>query len=160
MKQEEWLTQYIADAFAGVTLGDGIDIHRAESMDDYGNPDEDRLSLAAERNDWRKVSADVLFSRHCAVTFLDSTGFRFYAPAIMTTIINRGDGNGMLLDAFLWNLKISIHGKIKDVAFNDLFTRFQRAAIIRFLKFLIHHKRDRHYTGDADRVLDEIQSRT
>lgn len=160
MTQEQWLTQYITDAFAGVRLDDGIDIHAAESMDDYGNPEEDRLSQDTERNDWRRVSAEILCPRHCAVTFLDAVGFRFYTPAIMTTIINRGDDTGLLLDAFLWNLKVTIHGTIKDVNFNDLFTTPQRAALIRFLKYLVHHGCGWSDDGDAKRRLDEIQTRT
>ena len=60
MNQEQWLTKYIADAFAGVQLDDGVDIHAAESMDDYGNPAEDRLSLTAEREDWQRVDGETL----------------------------------------------------------------------------------------------------
>lgn len=160
MTQEQWLTQYIADAFADVHLDDAIDIHAAVSMDDYGDSEEDRLSRNAERHDWRRVPAEILFPRHGAVTFLDAVGFRFYAPAIMTAIINHGDDNGLLLDAFLWNLKVTIHGKIKDVSFGDLFTKHQRAAIIRFLKYLIHHDGGWRDDGDARRRLDEIQTRT
>jgi hypothetical protein len=39
MTQIEWLVDYIAEAFPGVTLDGGIDIHAAQSMDDYGNPE-------------------------------------------------------------------------------------------------------------------------
>jgi hypothetical protein len=55
MSQKQWLVQYIESTFAGVTLDGGIDIYAAQSMDDYGNPEEDRLSLVAERHDWRRV---------------------------------------------------------------------------------------------------------
>ncbi|MEM7385029.1 MAG: DUF6714 family protein, partial [Verrucomicrobiota bacterium] len=139
MTQEDWLIRYIENAFQGVRLDEGIDIHTAESMDDYGNPAEDRLSLSAERTDWRLVAPNTLSERHCGVTFLDAKGFRFYSPAIMTAIVNQDDGRGLLLDSFLANLKVSIHGKIKDADFSNLFTKQQRAAIIRFLKFLVDH---------------------
>jgi len=160
MTQEEWLTQYIASAFNVVQLDGGVDIYAAESMDDYGNATEDQLSLTAERIDWRRVSPDILFPRHCGVTFLDAKGFRFYTPAIMTAIITCGDEHGLLLDTFMFNLKVTIHGKIKDFDFAELFTKYQRAAIIRFLKYLVHHGGAWHDECDAKRRLDEIQNRT
>ena len=160
MTQEEWLTQYIASAFVGVQLEDGIDIHAAESRDYVGNLDEDRLSLTAERIDWRRVRSDILYRRHCAMTYLDATGFRFYTPAIMTSVMQHEAEDGMLLGHFLFNLKVTIHGKIKNVPFVDLFTKHQRAAIIRFLKYLIHHGGPGRNDCDAKDRLDEIQNRT
>ncbi|WP_147867748.1 DUF6714 family protein [Stieleria maiorica] len=72
MTQEQWLENYIESCFAGVSLGAGRDIYAAQSMDDYGNPDEDRLSSSAERHDWRRVPRDDLFPRFWAVTLLDA----------------------------------------------------------------------------------------
>ena len=91
MTQTDWLVDYIAKVFDGVTLEDGIDIHAAQSLDDYGNEVEDRLSLTAERNDWRRIKIDTLEPRFWAVTFLDAKGLRFYAPAIMTELLKHGD---------------------------------------------------------------------
>ena len=161
MKQEEWLAHYIESAFAGVTLGDGIDIYAAQSADDYGNAAEDELSLTAERLDWRRVPANVLFPRFWAVTFLDASGFRFYAPAIMTAVLLQPDdpNDGCLLSWFLLNLSTSRDGIIKGVEFNTLFTPRQRAALIRFLKHLVHncgHGAD----SDAARRLRDIQTRS
>ena len=77
----------------------------------------------------------------------------------MTTLIDKDDEHGLLSDAFLWNLKITRQGKIKEVNFDQLFNKFQRAAIIRFLKYLIHHNR-KWQDSDAQQRLDEIQNRT
>jgi hypothetical protein len=160
VNQEAWLSNYISSAFAGVTLGEGIDLYAAVSLDDYGNPDEDRLSLAAERNDWRLVPEDDLFPRFGAVTFLDAQGFRFYAPAIMIAVIANPDRRGEF-SSFLLNLAISDTGSIKGINFNSLFTPLQRAAVIRFLKYMAYNRG--YGTGNADiaaQRLEEIRTRT
>jgi hypothetical protein len=159
MTQIEWLVDYIAEAFAGVTLDGGIDIHAAQSMDDYGNPEEDLLSRTAERNDWRHVKIQELQSRFWAVTFLDAKGFRFYAPAIMTELLNHGDATNNLSAWFLNGLAVTPAGVIKDVRFDDLFNSAQRAAIIRYLKHVVHNASSLD-NGDAEKRLLDIQTRT
>lgn len=160
MKQEQWLVNYIELAFTDVTLGDGIDIYAAQSLDDYGNPKEDLLSLTAEREDWRRVPDYDLITRFWAVTFLDALGFRFYTPAIMRLmLLPDGDSGGCLTSWFLMHLSVSEDGLIKGVHFNSLFSSRQRAAIIRFLKFLIHHRVDCEGC-EPSRRLSEIQTWT
>ena len=161
MTQEKWLTDYIASAFAGVSLEDGIDIYAAQSMDDYGNPDEDRRSKTAERHDWRRVPHDDLFPRFWAVTFLDAKGFRFYAPAIMTALLKPHNPPGECLSSwFFFDLKVSEEGLIKGVPFNELFNNRQRAAFIRFLKYLVYNGPRGSEDGDAAWRLWDIQTRT
>jgi len=161
MKQEQWLVEYIDSAFAGVKLGDGRDLYAAQSADQYGNPDEDHLSLTAERLDWRRVPADDLFPRYDGVTFLDAHGFRFYAPAIMTALLLQPRPGECLYDWFLFNLRITKAGIIKGVHFNELFTSRQRAALIRFLKYLVYNREWPSLPdGDAASRLREIQTRT
>jgi hypothetical protein len=67
MTQIDWLIRYIAKAFEGVALDDGIDIHTAQSMEDYGNPAEDRLSRNAECKDWKRVTLETLEPRFWGV---------------------------------------------------------------------------------------------
>ena len=160
MTQEQWLAQYIESCFRDVTLGDGIDIYAAQSMDDYGSPDEDRLSLSAERDDWRRVPRDHLFPRFWAVTFLDALGFRFYSPAIMTALLEPHDPGECLSDGFLSNLKITKDGIIKKAPFNTLFTARHKAALMRFLKYVIYNRSRLFDTESAVRRLNEIHTRT
>ena len=157
MTQEDWLIDYIESAFAGVSLGDGIDLYAAQSMDHYGCPEEDALSRTAERIDWRRVPAEDLSPRFWAITFLDAKGFRFYAPAIMTAIVRGSDQTGLLLDFFIWSLDTSPHGTLKDVPLRELFSQQQTAAIVRFLKYLIHNASDRKEVSDEERCLSAIQ---
>lgn len=160
MNQEQWLTQYIESCFADVTLGPARDLYAAQSAADCGDPAEDRLSLGAERLDWRRVPAGDLFARWEAVTFVDAEGFRFYAPAIMTALIADPNRKAtMLLMWFLFSLKITTEGIIKSVPFSTLFTDRQRAALIRFIKYLVHNCKGEP-SEDAVRLLKEIQTRT
>ena len=159
MTQTEWLIEYIGKAFTGVTLGDGIDIHAAQSMDDYGNPEEDQLSRNAERTDWRRVDYKILQPRFWAITFLDANGFRFYTPAIMTELLKHGDETNNLSAWLLHALAVTPAGKIKDVNFDDLFNASQRAAIIRYLKHVVHNN-PLLDNGDAEKRLTDIQTRT
>ncbi|MEM8672075.1 MAG: DUF6714 family protein [Planctomycetota bacterium] len=160
MTQEQWLAQYIASCFAGVTLGNGIDLYAAQSMDDHGNPDEDHLSLSAERHDWRRVPSDDLFPRFWAVTFLDALGFRFYTPAIMTALLQPDDPGECLSSWFLANLSITQQGTIKEVPFNTLFTARHKAALMRFLKYAIYNRSRRFDTDVAIHRMNEIQARS
>jgi hypothetical protein len=171
MTQEEWLLQYIESAFADVTLDGGVDIYAAQSMDDYGNPDEDRRSQSAERFDWRRVPHEDLAPRFWAITFLDGKGFRFYTPAIMSVVLGGADSTGCLLEWFLSKLHVTQDGLLyfaadrllKHVHFRDVFNDRQRAAIVRFLKYLVHDTPGIHASaspGNAAARLGEIESRT
>jgi hypothetical protein len=159
MTQVEWLVHYIAKAFADVSLDGGIDIHAAQSMDDYGNPEEDRLSRTAERKDWRRVPIAILQPRFWAITFLDAKGFRFYAPAIMTELLKHGDATNNLSAWFLHGLELTPSGIMKDAPFDELFNSAQRAAIIRYLKHVVHNVPSLD-NGDAEKRLRDIQTRT
>lgn len=159
MTQPQWLIDYIAKAFDGVKLDDGIEIHAAQSMDDYGNPEEDCLSQTAERTDWRRLNFETLQPRFQAVTFLDSKGFRFYAPAIMTELLKHGDETNNLSAWFLNALAVTPAGLIKETEFNSLFDSMQRGAIIRYLKHVVHNA-PLLDNGDAEKRLRDIQTRT
>ncbi len=159
MSQVQWLVDYIATAFQGVTLGGGIDIHAAQSMDDYGNPEEDWLSRSAERTDWRRVKLATLQPRFWAIAFLDAAGLRFYMPAIMTELVIHGDDTNNLSAALLSGLAVTPAGLIKETPFDELFNSAQRAAIIRYLKYVLHNATALD-TGQAARRLRDIQTRT
>ena len=159
MTQEEWLTEYIASAFRGVTLDGGTTIYAAQSRSYYGDPEEVRLGMAAETLDWRRIDADDLFARHDALPFLDALGFRFYIPASMTALLVPHDPSEMLSDSLLFNLTITKRGELMDVPFNVLFTRFQKAAIIRFLKYAAH-KPNMFCVHDAQQRLKELRKYT
>jgi hypothetical protein len=143
----QWLISYIEHAFRGVKLGGGITIYEGESRDRYGDESEMCLDATAERMDWRRVPIADLPCRHAALSFIDAAGFRFYTPAIMSVIVSGQDGHEILSDAFLFQLHgIRSSCRVRETPYCELFNASQRAAIIRFLKFLAFSSRG--YKGD------------
>jgi hypothetical protein len=135
-----WLIDYIEHAFRGVELDGGMTIYEGESRDRYGDAAEMLLDATAERINWRRVPITDLVPRHAALSFIDSAGFRFYTPAVMTVIVNDQDDRGMLTDAFLFHLHgIRASCLVRGTSYCVLFNLSQRAAIIRFVKFLLHN---------------------
>src|SRR5690606_6400346 len=135
------------------------------------NADEDRRSESAERKDWQRVPHGDLAPRFWAITFLDGKGFRFYTPAIMSAVLDGADSTGCLLEWFLMRLHVSQEGLMpfakgrsrSHVHFRELFNGSQRAAIIRFLKYLVDESRGGGAigsSGDAAARLADIESRT
>ncbi|MCU0718612.1 MAG: hypothetical protein MUC83_02825 [Pirellula sp.] len=143
----QWLIAYIDHAFREVKLDGGITIYEGESRDRYGDEAEMRLDATAERIDWRRIPVADLPCRHAALSFIDAAGFRFYTPAIMTVIVSGQDDREMLADAFLFHLHgIRSSCRVRETPYCELFNASQRAAIIRFLKFLAFSSRG--YKGD------------
>ena len=68
-------------------------------------------------------------------------------PAIMSVIVSGQDGHEILSDAFLFQLHgIRSSCRVRETPYCELFNASQRAAIIRFLKFLAFSSRG--YKGD------------
>jgi hypothetical protein len=159
MTQEEWLCDYIERAFEKVQLGNGRTIHHAQSLENYGNCIEDQLAQWTERTDWRRVQAKTLLDRLDAILFLDAEGFRFYLPALMTIIIKNSDVDEWLVESVISRLNVDSKGTINGMPFRSIFSVHQKAAIVRFLKYVIHHRRA--FAPDHDKkILMKIQSCT
>jgi hypothetical protein len=158
MKLEDWLKSYITSAFKGITLDDGVDIHTAKFQDSYGLESEElRQAKGCQRGDWRYVDPQILRERAWVLPFLDAKGFRFYLPAMMIDIVDN-ERESDLAETLFYNLQIDVDGKFKDHAFTQVFNRFQRAAIVRFVKYLIHN-RGWHIDGDAGKLLRRLTQR-
>ncbi|WP_315853811.1 DUF6714 family protein [Crateriforma conspicua] len=154
---QRWLIDYIAHAFRDVQLGDGMTIYTGESHDRYGDADEDRKSLSAERIDWQRVPVADLLERHCALSFLDAAGLRFYTPAIMTIIVRDADPKGLLTDAFLFHLHdIRASCRVRDTPFCVIYNQAQRSAIIRFVKYLVHNTPGGGIDPALQKTLDKL----
>lgn len=80
----EKLILEIEQAFADVSLDDGVTLHQMQVLDDYGGEAE---QLAARRKDpetrWQQISGEKLSRFFDSMVFLDAKGFRFYLPAFM-----------------------------------------------------------------------------
>jgi hypothetical protein len=155
----DWLIRYIERAFAGVTLGDGTTLYEAAFRADYGcDPRELARFDNAERSDWRRVPFDDLFSRNDAIFFMNSSGKRFYSPAMMRAVLTDGMRDGLMYDAFIFDLAGFVHANNKDdIPFATLYNAHQRASFVRFCKFAAFNAPREFGRDDPLRILDRIR---
>ncbi|NJN22395.1 MAG: hypothetical protein HC812_15930 [Leptolyngbya sp. RL_3_1] len=78
------LIRAIEQAFGDVKRLDGITLHEAMVLDDYGSTQEQAAARLLDPEDrWQAVSDQTLVDCYSALSFLDPPGFRFYLPAFM-----------------------------------------------------------------------------
>jgi hypothetical protein len=78
------LLRAIEQAFGDVKRLDGITLHEAMVLDDYGSVQEQAAARCLDPEDrWQSVPDQVLIDCTSALSFLDPPGFRFYLPAFM-----------------------------------------------------------------------------
>jgi len=84
LEQDE-LLGLIENAFDGVERGDGLTLHQAVVVDDYGSEEE---FIAAEKLDtedrWQDVPDSDISTHTSIYCFLDPKAFRYYLPASMS----------------------------------------------------------------------------
>ncbi len=92
-EREQRLIDLIERAFHCVEVGDGVSLHEANIIDNYGTTEE-RLEARApdEKHDWRKLIADPDLARLCStayasLSFFDGAGLRFHLPACFSRAI-------------------------------------------------------------------------
>ncbi len=86
----------IEEAFAGVTLGNGVGLQEARGLDDY----EDAATRAAyratdEKEDWRSIPPAMLNAHYSSLSFFDAEGMRFHLPAYLIADLHGDYGCGM-----------------------------------------------------------------
>lgn len=120
-------------AFRGVTLGAGISLRQAQLAE--RNAPSASLAPGEIVDDWSRVPLDEL-GRNCTA-YLDASGFRYYIPALMLSVLNHYDSASMRVIGTL----SSIYPK-KDDGWEyhmhrySLLDHAQKTAIARFLAAL------------------------
>jgi len=89
--RKERLVREIKEAFAEVTLGDGIGLLEADALDMCTDPDKPREARKQdERDSWQRIAESDLswggFSQK--LCFTDAEGFRFLIPAFILAELN------------------------------------------------------------------------
>jgi hypothetical protein len=108
--RQQHLLDSIERAFHGVELGDGVSLHEATVVDDYGTPAQ-RLAArkSDEKRDWRKLIDDPELLRSCrlgALSFFDAAGLKFHLPACLSQAVKEPMGRdvGEMLDSLIFCL--------------------------------------------------------
>jgi len=129
IERENQLRNQVREAFAGVTLGDGIGLWQGQGLDDY----EDEETLAElrardEKSDWSAIPVAELDRCCSSLSFFDAEGMRFHLPAYLTA-----DLEGTLFtDHFMFDL--TNFSELGGSRFS-LLNAAQRAAVRDFLVF-------------------------
>lgn len=83
--ESDILLEMIAAAFADVKRGDGITLHQAVVIDNYGSEDEFvSAGKFATESRWQDVPDSDISTNTSIFNFLDPAGFRYYLPAAMS----------------------------------------------------------------------------
>ena len=147
-KMADRLITTIAEAFRGVTLGDGVGLQHAQGLDDY----EDEETCAAyrkgdEKDDWRAISSFDLNRCNSSLSFFDAAGMRFHLPAFMTAELRGEYDFGM---SFCLT-HLDAHGRTYFTALSEV----QRKAVREFLLFL---RDDPDYQLDREEIDQALES--
>jgi hypothetical protein len=100
-RSEELLIQ-IREAFHGIELGDGVSLHQALVIDDYGTDEEQQAARAQdEHHDWQKILAlpSIYSIVSNAISFFDAPGMRFHLPVCLTLLVNQPEEYVSLLSS-------------------------------------------------------------
>jgi len=138
----------IHEAFAGVTLGNGIGLHEAQTIDDY----KDAATRAAERagdekEDWKTIPVSDLNACYSSLSFFDAEGMRFHLPAYLIAALD-----GEYLQDLSFQLAFLNDYTIGQFA---LLSSEQRAAVRAYLLHIVDDEAFDFSRPQIVRALDE-----
>jgi hypothetical protein len=144
----------IAAAFGDVQREDGVSLHEAYVIDNYGTEEEraEARALDTDQHWWEVPDAD-LEESYSALSFYDEKGFRYYLPAYMTwalRVLDQPNANTTSLDSLLFDLT-PCYGLFEERI--KLLSPEQCKAVCRFLQYLVRygHDYDEVAQGSLDR---------
>jgi hypothetical protein len=135
---EAKLIAQIGNAFAGVTLDDGISLNMTEFLDSYGCSAEfEEQAKFDERNDWSAISDETLEKFTVTFSFTDIAGYRFYLPAYMIwTLKHHRTNDSIIADFTIYALDVNTY-QFENRSFVDVFTPEQLDCIAEFLQYCV-----------------------
>ena len=158
----EQVIDEIRRAFADVSREDGVTLHEAEVIDDYGSTEE---RAAARRLDtdlrWQDVPDRLIQEYSDTLCFVDVKGFRYYLPAYMIWAMRNHETTDSLSATHpIFCLTLSDNPTHREWHL-ERFRAFdgpQARAIGRFLRFMAE-RADPGDAGLASRALDAYWGR-
>jgi len=146
----ESLRQHVIDeirqAFGHVSREDGVTLHEAQVIDDYGS-DEERVAARALDTDcrWQDVPDHLIEKYPDTLCFVDPKGFRYYLPAYMVWGLRQYEAsNSFSVDHPIYSLMLSEVKPLREWELERyrVFDDEQAKAICRFLRFMAEQDED------------------
>jgi len=136
MNQDKLINE-ISEAFAKVSLEDGIGILEAEALDLC---ESDKKLEKARKSDfrkkWNEIPESIIEEHYSALCFMDAKGLRFNLPAYMIFALKNWEHSASAsIDAPIYAL-----ANVESEQFQEewsIFTIEQRKAITKFLKYMV-----------------------
>ena len=146
---DEDLCNLIREAFAGVTLGDGVGLMEAQAIDDR----EDEATRAAvrasdEKEDWSWIPPEKLNRCFSSPAFFDPAGMRFHLPAYLIAYLQ----GQYIHDAEIPLVILTPY----NLARFALLSRVQREAIRSFLLYLARSAEHSYCHENINRALESF----
>lgn len=140
----------IEQAFSGVLLEEGIGIHEANVIDDYGDEDQ-RIAARLEDSEswvgWQEIPDDTLRRHYTTFCFVDSKGFKYLIPAYMRFVLRYcKEDDSASIDSTIYALAPDNYN---FDGFIELLTSQQKSAIKKFLEFLVLDVGDNYVDASA-----------
>lgn len=137
------LIEEITAAFDGVSCEDGVTLHEATVIDDYGSFEERAEARKQDPEDkWQDVPEEDIRFTDAVLSFLDPKGFHYYIPAYIIWYLRNIDNQdpnywANTFDSVIFHLAAGLHGEVDDFYLSKfkLFTPGQAKAIAHFLVF-------------------------
>ena len=140
------LIKEINEAFDGVAREDGVTLHEAMVIDDYGSPAERAEARAQDTEDqWQDVPEDDIRFSDAVLSFLDSKGFHYYLPAYMVWYLRNIDNEdpaywSNTFDSVIFHLTYQIDVENYVASKFQLFTPAQLRVTGYFLQFNVERE--------------------
>lgn len=137
------LIEEITAAFDGVSREQGVTLHEATVIDDYGSLEERAEARKQDTEDkWQNVPEEDIRFTDAVLTFLDPKGFRYYIPAYVVWYLRNIDNEdpdywSNTFGSVIFHLAAGFHGEVDDFYLSqfNLFTPEQARSISHFLVF-------------------------
>ena len=135
------LIDNITTVFDGVSRRNGVTLHEAMVIDDYGSPAERAEARAQDtENRWQDVPEDDIRFSDAVLSFLDTLGFHYYLPAYMVWYLGHIDNTdpdywSNTFDSVIFHLTYQVDVDDYITQKFSLFTSAQLKATGHFLQF-------------------------
>jgi len=148
----------IRRAFSDVSRDDGVTLHEALVIDNYGS-DAERSAARQLDTDcrWQDVPDHLIEENDSVLCFVDPKGFRYYLPAYMVwSLRNYEKSEGFSHNHPICCLGLGESGSIRqwDLERFEVFNDEQATAICEFLRFMAQQDEDTVCVDDARSALD------